>query len=179
MEGVANASTWLQGEADLLGHCFESFECKFVLVSPHTCTLGQGQGFCFGMSCARWTRFVHLCRWLRDIQACQKQRGESWAVSVKSTSQAWQFVPFNRESGNIESMCCTTTFTPSQSNAECFDFRLPSCLVTSSYASWPFVKVAQAVKAAVEAEKALYDSAYRTGKHIGFNDLDDTRPNDQ
>lgn len=41
------------------------------------------------------------------------------------------------------------------------------------------MKVAQAVKAAVEAEKALYDSAYRTGKHIGFSDLDDTRPNDQ
>ena len=31
MEGVANASTWLQGEADLLGHCFERFECVCFL----------------------------------------------------------------------------------------------------------------------------------------------------
>ena len=56
----------------------------FVLVSPHTCTLGQGQGLGLGMSCARWTRFVHLYRWLRDMQACQKQRGESWAARLGS-----------------------------------------------------------------------------------------------
>lgn len=111
----------------------------FVLVSPHTCTLGQGQGLGLGMSCARWTRFVHLYRWLRDMQACQKQRGESWAVSVKSAARppGLAVCAFNRESGNIESPCCTTTFTPSQSNAECFGFRLPSCLVMSS-CGWPF-----------------------------------------
>lgn len=173
MEGVANASTWLQGEADLLGHCFESFECICFGISSYLHPWPR-PGIGFGNVLCQVDK---ICP---PLPLAERHAGMSKAERRVLGRQAWQFVPFNREWGNIESLCCTTTFTPSQNNAECFGFRLPSCLVMSSYASWPFcLKVAQAVKAAVEAEKALYDSAYRTGKHIGFSDLDDTRPNDQ